>query len=218
MDSKSIGALIRNARGKKSLRVFAEQCGISHTHLDSIEKGSDPRTGKAVSIGLETLEKLSLATGIPIQGLASLTMEPDDQNTPPPSTGGKWIPVLGDVAGGIPIEAVQDIIGHEEISLQMAQQGEHFGLRVRGDSMEPRICDGDVVIVRQQPSAEDGDVAVVLVNGDVATVKKIKHSAGGIMLIPNNPKHETMFYSGNDCEKLPVVILGKVVELRGKFK
>jgi len=84
--------------------------------------------------------------------------------------------------------------------------------------MEPRICDGDVVIVRRQGDADTGDVAVVLVNGDSATVKKIKKDADGSMwLIPNNPAFEAKHYSPQEQCDLPVTIFGKVVELRGKF-
>ena len=83
--------------------------------------------------------------------------------------------------------------------------------------MEPKISNGDVVIVRQQPDCDNGDIAVVLVNGDEATVKRIKKSPEGIMLIPNNTSYEPMFYSNDDVKKLPVRIIGKVVELRAKF-
>ena len=83
--------------------------------------------------------------------------------------------------------------------------------------MEPRIKTGDVVIVKQQSDCDNGDVAVVLVNGLDATVKRIKKSPEGIMLIPTNSAYEPMFYSNEDVKKLPVRIMGKVVELRAKF-
>ena len=136
---------------------------------------------------------------------------------PPSSPDSVWIPVLGDVAAGIPIETITDIVGHEEIPKALAATGEFFGLRIKGGSMEPRICAGDVVIVRKQDDAETGDIAVVLVNGDAATVKKIKKRPEGLLLIPLNPAYETMFYSVDDVATLPVQIIGKVVELRGKF-
>ena len=79
------------------------------------------------------------------------------------------------------------------------------------------MLEGDVVIVRKQSMVDTGDIAVVLVNGDSATVKKVKIMPEGIMLIPLNPAYETMFYSKEDIVCLPVQILGKVVELRGKF-
>lgn len=136
---------------------------------------------------------------------------------PPQAQKGVRIPVLGDVAAGIPIEAVTDIVDYEEIDAAMAASGEHFGLRIKGSSMEPRMMDGDVVIVRKQDSAETGDTVVVLVNGDSATVKKIKYTPTGLYLIPMNPAHEVQFYSPQDVEQLPVRVIGKVVELRAKY-
>lgn len=134
------------------------------------------------------------------------------------SSSGKWIPVLGVVAAGIPIEAVENIIDWEQISAALAATGEFFGLLVKGSSMEPRIREGDVVIVRQQEDADNGDTAVVLVNGEDATVKRIKKEPdGGIWLLPNNPAFDPMHYSPAEVASMPVRIIGKVVELRGKF-
>ena len=130
---------------------------------------------------------------------------------------GVKIPVLGEVAAGVPIEAIEDIIDYEEITEEMAQTGEFFGLKIKGDSMYPRICDGDVVIVRQQNSCDTGDVVVVLVNGEAATVKKIRKQKDGIMLIPFNTSFEPMFFSNEEIQDLPVNVIGKVIELRGKF-
>lgn len=128
------------------------------------------------------------------------------------------IPVLGFVRAGIPVEAVEEILDYEEIREDMAARGEFFGLKIKGDSMEPRICEGDVVIVRQQPDVESGDIAVVLVNGDEATVKRLMKQDGGLLLQPFNPAYPPLFYSWNDVEEKPVSIVGKVVELRGKFE
>lgn len=127
------------------------------------------------------------------------------------------IPVLGDVAAGIPIEAITDIVDYEEIDAALARTGEFFGLRIKGSSMEPRMREGDVVIVRKQETAETGDTVVVLVNGDSATVKKIKFGEAGITLLPTNPAYEPLFYDRHDVETLPVRVIGKVVELRAKF-
>lgn len=69
MDNNKLGNKIREARGDLSLRDFAKKCGISHTHLDSIEKGYDPRTGKPVKVSLDTIKKLSAGTGIPLHNL-----------------------------------------------------------------------------------------------------------------------------------------------------
>lgn len=69
MDNSLLGKRIRSARGDLSLREFAKKCGISHTHLDSIEKGVDPRTGKPVSVSMDTLAKLSIGSGLSIDYL-----------------------------------------------------------------------------------------------------------------------------------------------------
>lgn len=127
------------------------------------------------------------------------------------------IPVLGDVAAGIPIEAITDIVDYEDIDAAMAATGDFFGLRIKGSSMEPRMRDGDVVIVRKQDDAETGDTAVVLVNGDSATVKKIKKGPDGIQLIPTNPAYDPIYYTAADIASLPVRIIGRVVELRAKY-
>ena len=140
------------------------------------------------------------------------------ESAPPLSTGGSWVPVLGDVAAGIPIEAVENIVDYEEIDTAMAYNGKYYGLRIKGSSMEPRIREGDVVIVRQQEDADTGDTAVVLVNGESATVKRIKKEPdGGLWLLPNNPAYDPQHYSPAEVAEKPVRIIGKVVELRGKF-
>ena len=127
------------------------------------------------------------------------------------------IPVLGYVRAGIPVDAIQEILDYEEISEDMACQGDFFGLKVKGDSMEPRIQEGDIVIVRQQSDVESGDIAVVLVNGNDATVKKfIKHKTG-VSLVAFNSKYEPMFFTCKEVMSKPVSIIGKVVELRAKF-
>lgn len=127
------------------------------------------------------------------------------------------IPVLGRVAAGIPIEAIEEIIDYEELDAEEYGHGEYFGLKISGHSMEPKISDGDVVIVRRQPDVESGEIAVVLVNGYDATVKRIKKSPQGVTLLPSNPAYEPLYYSNEEIERLPVVIVGKVVELRAKF-
>ena len=128
------------------------------------------------------------------------------------------IPVLGRVAAGIPIEAITDVDDWEEIPESMAKTGEYFALRITGNSMEPRMLDGDVVIVKRQSDVDNGDVAVVLVNGNDATVKQITKSETGLTLIGwNLAVYTPRTYNKKECRDLPVSILGKVVEIRGKL-
>lgn len=127
------------------------------------------------------------------------------------------IKVYGRVAAGVPMSMIEDITGEEEIPAELTKGGkEYFALTIKGDSMSPRMQDGDIVIVRKQPDAESGDVVIATVNGEDATCKRLKKTDNGIMLIPNNHNYEPMFYTNEQVKKLPIVILGVVVELRGK--
>ena len=130
---------------------------------------------------------------------------------------GVAINVLGRVAAGIPINAITEIIDTEEISEDLAKTGDFFALKIKGDSMEPRIVDGDVVIVKQQEDAENGDTVITLVNGDDAVCKRLRKYRDGLELISNNPAYAPMFFDKETIETKPVRIIGKVVELRGKF-
>lgn len=158
----------------------------------------------------ETLSKIADALDVSVDYLLG-------SDSQPVRPGYIRIPVLGRVAAGIPIDAIEEVIDWEDISAEAAGDGEYFGLQIKGHSMEPKISDGDVVIVRRQPDVDSGDIAVVLVNGDDATVKRVKKSPQGVTLIPSNPAYEPMYYTNAEIESLPVQILGRVVELRAKF-
>lgn len=134
------------------------------------------------------------------------------------SKDGIRIPVLGTVQAGIPIEAIEDVVDWEEIPESMARTGDFFGLKVKGSSMEPRFLEGDTVIVRKQPNIESGEIAIVLVNGNEATMKRVvKHKHGISLIALNAAVYEPRFFTVDEIENLPVRIVGKVVELRGKL-
>ena len=192
----------RKAKGMTQVDV-ANYIGLSQGSYSCWEKGR-------VKIDSMSLSRLATLFGVTTDYLLGVDSTPVNQN-------GVRVPVLGDVAAGIPIEAITDIVDYEEIDAAMASTGEFFALRIKGASMEPRMREGDVVIVRKQDTAETGDTVVVLVNGDSATVKKIKYGSDGISLIPTNPSYDVQFYSAADVERLPVRVIGRVVELRAKF-
>lgn len=147
---------------------------------------------------------------------SDLTEERNRNNDSKPR--GIRIPVLGRVIAGIPIEAIEEVIDYEEITEQMARTGEFFALQIKGDSMEPQMSEGDVVIVRKQNTLDSGQIGIILVNGDEATVKKVLIKENGIMLIPfNTDGYEPWFYDQFDIETKPVKIIGRVVELRKKY-
>lgn len=130
---------------------------------------------------------------------------------------GVRIPVLGTVHAGIPIDAVQDIIDYEEITPQLASSGDFFALQIKGDCMTPKITEGDVIIVRCQNDANNGDIVVATVNGEEAVVRKLQKYENGIALIPINPSYEPIRFTNEEIETLPVEIIGKAVELRAKL-
>lgn len=128
------------------------------------------------------------------------------------------IPILGSVPTGIPIEAIEDIIGYEEIHPDMAKRGSFFALQIKGDSMLPILQEDDIVIVREQPDVESGDIAVIFNGDNEATVKQIKKEENGIWVIPFNTEHafKKRFYHYED-ENNSIRIVGKVVEQRRRF-
>ena len=127
------------------------------------------------------------------------------------------IPVLGSVPAGIPIEAIQDIIDYEEIDAATAVKGEYFALQVKGSSMEPRICEGDIVIVRKQDDVESGEIAIVMVIGYNATIKRLLKYEDGIRLMPTNPAYEPLYFTNDEILEKPVKVIGKVIENRQKY-
>lgn len=204
---KSIGERIKEARKAAGLTQveLAKKTELSRSYIGDIEKD---RYNPSVS----TLQLIAKATNAPLEALLPSTKPPK------PAGRGVRIPVLGRVVAGIPIEAVEEILDYEEITPELAATGEFFALQVKGSSMEPTLRDGDVVIVKKQPTVDSGDIAIVLVNGNDATVKEIKESPSGITLIGHNVAVYTpKFYSNREIEELPIQIIGKVVEMRRKF-
>lgn len=204
---KSIGERIKDARKSAGLTQLelAKKTELSRSYIGDIEKD---RYNPSVS----TLQLIATATNTPLENLLPSSKTPS-------STGrGVRIPVLGRVVAGIPLEAVEEILDYEEITPELAATGDFFALKIRGHSMEPRMLDGDVVIVKRQDDVESGDIAIILVNGNEATVKRVKKQTDGITLIATNTSvYEPHFYSNKEIKELPVQILGKVIELRGKL-
>ena len=119
------------------------------------------------------------------------------------------VPILGTVAAGLPMYAEQNILGYEEIPRSLIKGGEYFFLMVKGDSMiGSRIYPGDKALIRKQPSVEDGQIALVSVNDEEATLKRIRFIDGTAILYPDNPAYKPMVYPINE-----VKILGYVVKV-----
>lgn len=196
------------------LKKLLTEHELTQHQLSKILNVSESTVGKWI------LEKSLPRMGV-IQKLSEYFNVPksyflEKQDNPEKSiTKGVRIPILGRVVAGIPLEAITDIEGYEEITPKMASLGEYFALRIKGHSMEPQILDNDVVICKCQSDVESGDIAIILVNGDEATCKQIKKSPEGVTLIGFNPLvYPPHFYSNKEIEELPVNVIGKVVELR----
>ena len=132
------------------------------------------------------------------------------------------IPLLGEVRAGYDYLAEENWQGTVEIKEELAKTGDFFALKIKGNSMFETLWENDIVAVKKQDFASDGDIAVVLINGDEATVKKIKILDNGIKLIPLNrrinpetqePFYEDMFFSKEDIETKPIKIVGIVKQI-----
>lgn len=218
----TLGEIVKKYREDNSLSMdaFAQRCSLSKGYISMLENNINARNNKPIAPTITSMNKIAIGMGIEIDKLfelmdsTQLVSLADEKAT---SSKGVKIKVLGRVAAGIPIEAIEDIINTEEITEEMARTGKFFGLQIKGDSMTPNICNGDIVIVRQQDDAENGDVVIATVNGSDAVCKRLRKYKEGIELISNNPSYEPMEFSNNDILETPVKIIGKVVELRRKF-
>lgn len=142
----------------------------------------------------------------------------EDDTVKRPSIPVYEIKILGKVVAGTPMEAIQDITGTIRITNPDAANGHYYGLRVEGQSMEPEMHEGDLLIIHEQSYFDSGDICIVYVDGHEATVKKVVKSDDGLTLIGYNtivyPPH---FYPAKEVESLPVRVVGKVVEVRRQY-
>lgn len=189
---------------KLTLQEVADYVGLQKAAIYKYEHGLTVNPKRSLIEKLSTLFQVSPAYLLGIE----------DTPAPAPSKGVRIL-ILGRVVAGIPLEAITDIEGYEEISKKLASTGDFFALRVKGHSMEPQITDGEVVIVKRQEGVDSGNIAIILVNGNEATCKQVQKSPQGITLIGFNALvYSPHFYSNKDIEELPVRIIGRVVESR----
>ena len=200
--------LYQTRKAKNYTRAdIAKLTGINDKLLFKYEKDI------ITNIPLENLEKLCTIYGISPSYIVGWenpdSLSPSCDN----STKGVKIPLLGRVVAGVPLEAIENIEGYEEITPALAAKGSYFALRVTGKSMEPFFLENDIVIVRKTKSIESGAIAIVLVNGNEATVKKVKIQENGVTLIGfNTSVYEPHFYNSEEVKTLPLEIIGQVVE------
>ena len=197
-----------------SRRTGLDKSSISR-YLKNEYKGNQDAVYK-ISQALNVSEAWLMGYDVP--------MEPQRQEAPPacpslpagaiPVRPGPMIPVLGQVRCGLPMYAEENIIGYEPFAGSSDEQ--YFALQAVGDSMNAAgISDGDTVIVRRQDIVDPNQIAVVCVNGDEATLKRFRQNGNTVFLSPQsyNPAHQVQVY---DIKKVPVHVIGRVVEIRKK--
>lgn len=213
-----IGEIIKKYRTKHDLsqRAFASRTSLSHSYINTLEKIYNPKTQKPYSVTTDVALELASAMNIKIEDL--LNMLNNDQGFNINNDNNSAIVfVYGTIPAGIPMECIEDIMDTEEISADMLRGGkQYFGLRVKGNSMEPEYLDGDTLILEKVDDCESGDDCVVMVNGNDGTFKRVFKNENGIILQPLNPSYSPMVYTNEQIETLPIKILGIVVEFRRK--
>jgi repressor LexA len=123
------------------------------------------------------------------------------------------IPILGQIAAGVPIEAIQSEVGRITPPEDLLGSGDHFALEVKGDSMiQAGILDGDVVIIKRSETADSGDIVVALVDNEEATLKRLRKRGNSIALEAANPAYETRIF-GPDR----VRVQGKLVAMIRRY-
>lgn len=205
----NIQNLIKNRRKELGLTLLdiANACGVSEATVSRWESGD-----------IVNMKRSRIAQLAKVLNVSPSLLIHDDYDVliNYNSTTKPQVPVLGIVPCGEPIEAIEDII--EWIEVVPSQATGHFGLIAKGDSMAPYILDGDILIVKHSHVVASGKIAIVKVNGDDATCKRLIINDAGITLMPYNPTFQPMIFSPQDVEDKPVIIIGEVVEIRRRFK
>ena len=197
------------ARGISRSRA-AQEMGLSNSTVTKWKNTGATPSG-------ETLARVSAYFGVPVgELLGKAVPSVQEERMMPvgavPFDPALTAPLLGTVRAGLPMYAEENIEGY--IPITRKDGARYFWLRVRGDSMNAAgMNEGDQILVREQPEVENGEIAVVLVNDDEATVKTFRQEGNLVILTPrsSNPVHQPQVY---DLKGTPVRILGRVIECR----
>lgn len=185
---------------------FSERTGFNRTYLSKylnlrLDRPPSPDLLKAIAGPQVSYEELMASCGYLPAGLQ-------------PAAPSVRVPVLGAVHAGLPTLALEDVEEYETVDASEIPPGYTcFYLRVEGDSMvNARICPGDLVFVRKQEDVESGDIAVVMVDGENATLKRVLKKNGLIILQAENPKYDPLLFTQEECSRLRII--GKVLHVK----
>lgn len=197
-------AYLRKGKGLTQ-QELSKILGLSSSSVSMYERGEREPS-------FETLEALAdffnvdmnyLMTGLP-------------SNAIPYSPANQVAPILGRIPAGYPIFSATEIEGYAPIDY--ADTENYFWLRVSGDSMvNADILNGDLVLIRRQPCADDGQIVAARVNGDEATLKRFRRVGDTVMLMPENPNYSPIPVPASSFRTGDASIIGVVVELKRKF-
>lgn len=223
LSKKELGNYLKVLRNNAhlSLRKVNELKKISYSHLSMIEKG-DRNVTPALLRNLAELYNVDYIDLYEKAGYVDLAekekiMSNNIQSSDKKTDGSAVVFVYGIIPAGVPMECIEDILDTEEISTDMLKGGkQYFGLRIKGNSMYPEYLDGDTIILEKVEDCENGQDCVIMVNGNDGTFKRVFKNENGIILQPLNTDYQPMIYTNEQIEKLPIRIIGKVVELRRK--
>lgn len=207
--NKYIGNKIRSFRKEKNLTAedLANKLGISRATITRYETG-------VRNTNQDVLYRLADILGVSINDFfPSINGQPT--NVHPLSKNIVKVPVIGQIAMGMPITAEQNIEGYDAIELQYdTPADELFELECKGHSMEPTIPDGAIGLFEITNEVEDGEIAAVQVDHDEeATLKRIQHSKDQVLLKPDNPNYPTLTIDKDH----PGRIVGRLLEYRVKM-
>lgn len=199
-----------------SQRDFSKKSNMSHSYIAMLEKNIDARTGKPISPTLETIKNVSLATNIPIDEILKLLNDEQEIVINKEASKFYMTPVYGQISAGQPNWVEDCLEGYLPVDpnlMNIINPEECFFLKVNGESMNKVIRNGAYALVRKQDYVEDGEIAVVLVNGDNATIKKFTRQGDFVFLEPmsTDDSFQRQIYDNT----VPIKILGKYI---GKFE
>ena len=170
-----IGEIIKRYRTNHELsqRAFASRTSLSPSYINTLEKIYNPKTQKPYSVTTDVALELANAMNIKIEDLLNM-LNTDQEFNINNNNNSAVVFVYGTIPAGIPMECIEDIMDTEEISADMLRGGKkYFGLRVKGNSMEPEYLEGDTLILEKVDDCESGDDCVVMVNGNDGTFKRV---------------------------------------------
>ena len=217
MSNFELGQYLRTVRESLGYSTYDvnKLCDISPSYLSLMETGK--RKPSAIILKkiapIYNLNYLDLYEKAGYVDLIDTEVKTDELGNPVAD-----IPLLGNVKAGYDYLAQENWVGTVKVEKSLVGNGsEYFALEVKGDSMAPVFIEGDIVIIHKQNDCENNQIAIVIVNGEEGTIKKVRKTEQGIILQPLNPAYAPMVFSNAEIKSIPILIVGIVKQLKREF-